>query len=162
MSKKMKIFLCIASVVALLLSFFIGFFVGQNCKKFKSKKEKMIKFYNVKKYRNKEATRAEKDALKMFVMSYEECLKNNLTSQEEKNVNEIQQGVLKMSENNEKISFKIGDVANTETKKLAVRKVKKCQKNAYEHMTKTDKRMMKSCLKKMKIQDIVAIFHGIK
>ena len=67
-----------------------------------------------------------------------------------------------MSENNEKIFFKISEVADTENKKVAVRKVKKCQKKAYEHMTKTDKRMMKSCLKKMKIQDIINIFHGIK
>ena len=158
----MKIFACIATVAAIVLSFFVGFFVGRNCKTIKPRKEKMVKFYNVKKYNNQEATRAEKDALKMFVMSYEECLNNDLTKPEQKVVAEIQKNVLKMSENNEKIFFKISEVADTENKKVAVRKVKKCQKKAYEHMTKTDKRMMKSCLKKMKIQDIINIFHGIK
>ena len=162
MTKKVKIMLCVASIVAISLSFFIGFFVGQNCKKIKSKKEKMIKFYNVKKYRNQEATREEKDALKMFVMSYEECLKNSLDNDEEQSITKIQKDVLKMTENNEKISFKISDVANTKDKKNAVKKVKKCQKQSYSHMTKSDKRMMRSCLKKMRIQDIVNVFHGIK
>ena len=162
MSKKNKIFVCVASIVAIALSFFIGFFVGQNCKKFKPRKEKIVKFYNVKKYNNQEATHAEKDALKMFVMSYEECLKNDLNPREENVLAEVQKDVLSMSANSEKISFKISDVANTEGKKKAIKKVKRCQKKAYAHMTKTDKRMMKSCLKKMKLQDIINIFHGIR
>ena len=161
-SSKKKIVLLFIVVFLLLISFCLGVLVGQKTKHFKVSKSKFITFYQVKKHINKETNNEEKNALKLFIIPYEECLKTELTSTEKQNLLEIQKEVLSMAKGNDKVKFKMYDLQSAKKATTTIKKTRKCQKKAYKHMTKSDKRLLRSALSKLKIDNIIAIYHGIR
>ena len=162
MEKKRKILICFLSILALLVSFGIGFFIGQKYKFFKYSKRNNISFYSVKKNEGKEMSAEEKKAIKLFIMSYEECLANNLDVQEKEQLIRIQNEVLKLAEGNKKIKFNIKNLENVKENDGIVKKVRRCQKNSYKHITKEDRRFIRSGLSKMSINNVIAMYHGIR
>ena len=161
-SKKKKIILSTIIIVSLLLSFGIGVLLGQKIKHIKISKNKFITFYQVKKHINEETNDMEKNALKLFVVSYERCLKQELTAQETQQLTNIQTEVLALSKGNDKIKFKISDLASAKGAVSTVKKTRKCQKQTYKHMTKTDRRLLKKAISKLSLQTIVSMYHGIR
>ena len=167
MNKKSIILSCIITL-AVLASFFIGLLIGSYTKPFsrhKSKKSKYVSFYSVKKHLGEETSDKEKQAIKMFIIPYEECFRNSLNEEEKNAIKNIQEEVIDMAKENTKIKFKINELdayKNNVNSKIAVKKTRKCQKQAYKHMTKTDKRLFRSGLSKMSIDNVISIFHGIR
>ena len=168
MDLKKKIILFSIYFVSILLAFATGVLIGTKTKvfkKYKTKNDKYISFFSVKKHLGEETSKKEKQAMRMFIIPYEECFRNELSDEERNIVKDIQNEVMAMSQNNEKIKFKINEletVKNNDGAKKAVSKTRKCQKQAYKHMTKTDKRLFKSALSKLSINNVIAIFHGIR
>ena len=168
MKKEKKIALSGLIIILVFIAFVIGVLVGSKTKYFSKKniKNKYITFFTSKKYLGKETSNDEKQAIAMFVAPYEECLKNKLNSEEKKIIKDLQKEVIEMSKNNTKIKFKIDDLKsfdkNDDSSKKAVLKLRKCQKVAYKHMTKSDKRLFWKALSKLSIDNVISIFHGVK
>ena len=104
----------------------------------------------------------EKKAIKLFIISYEECLSNNLDVQEKEQLIRIQNEVLKLAEGNKKIKFNIKNLESVKDNDVVVKKVRRCQKNSYKHITKEDRRFIRSGLSKMSINNVIAMYHGIR
>ena len=155
--------LCLIASCAVIISFICGFFVGQlfKCNKV-AVKQKTITFKQIKNKVNKEVLQNESSALKVFINSYEECLSDNLNSEEYKKMLEIQKEVLEMSKGNTSVKFKVNDLKSSQGAKKVIKDIRKCQKIATIHLTKNDKRLMKSAISKMELQSIIAIYHGIR
>ena len=158
-----RVYIVVLFVLALIVSFGIGFFVGQKCKFFKkhSKKDN-ISFYSVKKNEGKEMNDDEKKAVRLFIMSYEECLANKLDATDKAQLNNIQNEVLQLAEGNKKIKLNIKNLKSVDGNFEIIKKVRKCQKASYKHMTKEDKRFFRSGLSKTAIQDVITLFHGVR
>ena len=132
----------------------------------KKEEDYIIYYHNriiiIKKHINEETNDMEKNALKLFVVSYERCLKQELTAQETQQLTNIQTEVLALSKGNDKIKFKISDLASAKGAVSTVKKTRKCQKQTYKHMTKTDRRLLKKAISKLSLQTIVSMYHGIR
>ena len=162
MEKRKKILVCFLSICALLVSFGLGFVVGQKCKFFKHSKHNNISFYSVKKHEGKEMNAEEKKAIKLFIMSYEECLANTLDVQEKEQLLNIQNEVLALAEGNKKIKFNIKNLESVKQSDDIIKKVRRCQKASYKHITKEDRRFIRSGLSKTSINDVIRMYHGIR
>ena len=160
---KQKIIAISAVVVAIISAFLMGCFVGCNlCAKHKGfKKPTDIKFYEVKKNIGKQIANDEKQAIKIFVDNFEKCLNEKLEDGEKNDLNAIQNEVLEIAKENHKIKVRIVDLKNKNAS-VVVKKVRRCAGFSKKHMTKTDKRLMRGGLSKMKIEDIIKLFHGIR
>ena len=167
MKKKEKIILSGLVIVSVLIAFVVGILAGSKTRSFSKKEiqDKYITFFSSKKYFGKETSKEEKQAIAMFVAPYEECFKNTLNNEEIKIIKNLQKEVIEMSKNNKKIKFKINDLKSVnkdDNLKKAVLKTRKCQRVAYKHMTKSDKRLFWKALSKLSIDNVISIFHGVK
>ena len=165
---KKKVILSICVICIAIISFVSGYFTGIsscNTKSYKHFKQKSISFFSVKKHLGEKISQEEKHATKIFIATYEECLQEKLDKNEIDVLENIKLEVLNLSKNNEKIKFKLSDLKsynNNQNSKKIVKQARKCQKTAYKHMTKNDKRLFKKSLSKMPVKDIVSIYYGIK
>ena len=163
MDKKGKIFLSGCIILVSFLSFALGFTIGSKNKCFKKNKAKSIQFYQVKKYVGKEMSGKEKEMVKKFVVSYEVCLKDILNEIEQNKMSEIQNEVKDMAKNNTKVKFELKDLKSYDANgKQVVGKMKKCQRQSYKNIAKKDKKLLFSGFRKMNINDLINIFHGIR
>ena len=104
----------------------------------------------------------EKKVIRLFIASYEEWLANNLDVQEKEQLANVQNEVLALAEGNSKIKFDIMKLKSVKNNPYIVKKVRKCQKGSYKHLTKEDRRFMRSGLSKANIRDVIAMFHGVR
>jgi len=168
MKIKNKIILFIIILAITVVSFLAGLFFGSEVKSQKSSfsyLKKNVSFYSVKKHKGKEMTNEEKRAVKMFVSDYEECYRNELKWSEQKIMNDVKKEVMEMAKNNERITFKIKDlksIKNNNDIEYVVKKVIMCQRKAYKHLIKVDKRLFKTALSKIPIDNIISLYHGIR
>ena len=167
MEKKKKIICISAVVVSVITAFLLGCFIGCNvCCNHKGKgkktfKVKSINFYSVKKHIGEQITKDEKNAIKLFVDGFENCLEENLNENDKKDVEAIKKEVLELAKENTRIKIDIKDLKNKDAKDV-IKKVRKCIKKSKKHMTKTDKRILNQGISKMKMEDIILMFHGIR
>ncbi len=162
MDKKRIILIC-TNVLVVISAFACGIVVGK-CSKCNNKKarSKFIQFYTVKKSVGMELNSEEKKIVKMFTIPYEECLSNSLTTKEKHKLSKIENEVLSLSKNNNKVKYRISDLKNGGNSSVLIKKVNRCRYNAYKHITKADRRVMRTALSKMNVKDIISLFHGIR
>ena len=163
MNKKKVILICV-NVLAIIVAFACGFVVGKcsKCDKNQKTKSKFVQFYTVKKNNGQVLNTDEKRVIKMFTNTYEECLTSDLNSQEKKKLSKIENEVLSLVKNNNKVKYKITDLKNGSNSKSLLKKVNKCRDVAYKHITKADRRVMRTAISKMDVKNIISMFHGIK
>ena len=161
---KQKI-ICISScVICVVASFLLGAFIGCNycCNNKKSVKyKKTISFYAVKKHIGEKMTEDEQKSVKIFVNGFEDCLKETLDNEEKTDLETIKKEVLDLSKENTRVLVNIADLKGKNVP-VVVKKVRKCIRKAKKHMTKMDKRFLNKGISKMKIEDIISMFHGIR
>ena len=163
MQTKHKVILISTIVAIAIMSFFCGFYVGNHYKFYKKHKNaKTIKFYQTKKYAGQELSEKEKKDVEVFVLPYETCIRRNLDKQDRNIVLNIQKEVIELAKDNNKIKFKINDLKSAKDNKRIIDVVKKCQKQTYKAMKKDEVKNFKKAIKKLKMVDIISIFHGIK
>lgn len=160
---KQKI-ICISScVVCVVASFLLGLFVGCNfCHNKKSfKPQKQIKFYSIKKNLDKKILQDEQKAVNIFVGEFEDCLVKTLEDNEKQTLESITKEVLDIAKENTKVAVNVKEL-KTPNAPIVVKKVRKCISKSKHHMTKTDKRLLNGGISKMKIDEMIKLFHGVK
>ena len=161
---KQKI-VCVSScVICVIASFLLGAFIGCNycCHHKKDARyKKIISFYSVKKHIGEKMSEDEQKAVKIFVNGFEDCLMETLDNGEKKDLETIKNDVLNLSKENTKVIVNIEDL-KTKNAPVVVKKTRKCIKKTKQHMTKMDKRLLNKGISKMKIEDIISMFHGIR
>ena len=115
-----------------------------------------------KKYAGQELSEKEKKDVEVFVLPYETCIRRNLDKQDRNIVLNIQKEVIELAKDNNKIKFKINDLKSAKDNKRIIDVVRKCQKQTYKAMKKDEVKNFKKAIKKLKMVDIISIFHGIK
>ncbi|MBQ7537117.1 MAG: hypothetical protein IJT14_03270 [Rickettsiales bacterium] len=165
-TKKQQIMLYIASVLTLFLTFWLGLFIGcKFCCSDKVKKNYLnreIKFYTVKKHLGKQMEEKEKNAMMIFKTNSERCLQEKLEGNEKEKLEAIKSEVLNLAKDNTSIRFKLSDLRSGKDADTLAKKVRRCFMETRKHMTKTDRRLLHSAITKMKIDDIIGMFYGIK
>jgi len=165
-TKKQKIMLYIASVLTLFLMFWLGLFMGcKFCCAGKMKNSYLnreIKFYTVKKHIGKQMAEKERSAIMIFKTNSERCLQENLAGDEKEKLEAIKSEVLELAKDNTSIRFKLSDLKSGKDADSLAKKVRRCFMETKKHMTKTDRRLLHSAITKMKIENIIEVFYGIK
>ena len=165
--KNKKIIGCIVAVVVV---FALGLCVGSYCfggakKKIKFE-AKNISFYTVKKMIGIEMSSKERAVVDIFKDNVNKCIDQNLNKEELEVLLNIKNEVLKLSNNNNKVVFRIKDLnAGKKDKKKAVKvakKVLKCNRSGKKVMSKAEKKLFNSGFAKMGLKDKIELFNAIK
>lgn len=161
-NNKQNIIFCIVLVASIVVSFGLGFAVGKNYKQHKKQKKSIVKFFQSNKHVGKELTKEEKQGVRYFIVPYEECLGSTLDVDEKNEMLAIQKDVIDLAKDNNKVKINLDKLKSAKDKKVLIKKIKKCQKQAYKNMTKENKKNMRKGIKKMDIVSIISMFHGVK
>ena len=158
----------IGYIVAIIAVFALGLCVGGHyfggAKKKIKFEAKNISFYKVKKMIGVEMSNKERAVVDNFKINVNKCIDQNLSKEELDILLNIKNEVLKLSNNNDKVVFRIKDL-NSGKDKHAVKvakKVLRCNRSSRKFMSKEEKKLFNLSIAKMDLKDKIELFNAIK
>lgn len=156
--------------IAVVSIFSFGYIAGRNSCSYnvshlnnRAKKDIVhkVKFWTSKKNIGQKQTKSESIALNIFKTNLTKCLDESLNKDEKNEIENIKTTLKKIAKESSIIEIKYQELGNEKDIVKIAKKVKKCHKVARSHMTKSDIRMMKSGISKMKIEQVIDFFEGL-
>ena len=164
---KKKIKIIALSVVSCAVIFLLGVCIGAKHFGIQNKKikfeTKTIRFYTIKKMLGKTMTNDEKVVVKKFQENTENCI-NAMSSENKNKVDALKNEILSLTKSNDKIVFRLKDLNSLNRKEVVAiaKKIKKCNVKGVKALNKDERKTFKRATSKMKIDDIIKLYNGIK
>ena len=111
----------------------------------------------------KTITSDEKNIIGRFQENTEKCM-NNLSTEEKNKVDIITNEVLSLAKNNDKVTFRLKDLKSLNRKELITlaKKIKRCNVRGVKALKKDERKILRIATSKMKIDDVIKLYNGIK
>lgn len=167
LKNKKKVKIVALSTILCLLVFSLGVCIGAKYFGIQNKKiqfeAKIIRFYTIKKMLGKTITSDEKNVIGRFQENTEKCM-NDLSTEEKNKVDIITNEVLSLAKNNDKVTFRLKDLKSLNRKELITlaKKIKRCNVRGVKALKKDERKILRIATSKMKIDDVIKLYNGIK